>query len=785
MDSSRNHFLATPPLQHNPPADPPTYQDHLDRIGISGYADAVSLRPGETVHIKVSTRHTEFTAELVRITHGDANPRGPGIKESVIPNAADGAYKGRDQRLRRGSYASIDHADDLNPRGSFTLTAWIAPTTIPGSRLNPLAQRRSPAGTPRPQAIIAKWSDAPRAGYALAVTETGSVGLFIADAKGAVNLYDSGVAMEPYSPGVCSVESSDFNRPVMTGFTPWYFVAAVFDVEARTVTIHQLAQRGRPNPTTAVRTHPMLGGAVHANSRPLLIGAGWGEDQPAPSWLFNGKIARPAIFGRALDAAGIERVRQDGAGAAGALAAWAFEQHIGGHCVEDAVGGRHGQVHNNPTRAVTGPAWRLGSMDWKAAPRQFDAIHFHESDRGDAGWETNVSFRIPDDARSGMYAARLKAGGATYHAIFTVLPRRFGENRIAFIVPTFSYMAYSDAQYEKHWDGSGVIYSHWHRPHPGIRPHPSAATHEGAVPWTYDADSHITDWLEACGYGVDFVTDHDIHHDPSLLSHYRVLLTGTHPEYISGQMWTGFEDYLTNGGRLMYMGGNGFYWVTSLSADGRYTEVRRHDGSQPYQLPPAEYYHSTSGEFGGIWRFRGYAPQELVGVGFTAQGFAAIAGLATYCRPYTVLDDGRSPAGAWVFAGVDTSTAIGDFPSLIYPGGPAGLEIDRADYALGTPATTLVLASATGFGDEYQHTVEEVSSANAMQGGTLNHLVRADMTLRYYPNGGAVWSTGSIAWSGSLSYNDYENAVSRITRNVLDLFVSGAALPDAPVESSM
>ena len=39
------------------------------------------------------------------------------------------------------------------------------------------------------------------------------------------------------------------------------------------------------------------------------------------------------------------------------------------------------------------------------------------------------------------------------------------------------------------------------------------------------------------------------------------MLTGTHPEYYSARMLDAWEDYLAPGGRVMYMGGNGFYWV--------------------------------------------------------------------------------------------------------------------------------------------------------------------------------------------------------------------------------
>ncbi len=55
-------------------------------------------------------------------------------------------------------------------------------------------------------------------------------------------------------------------------------------------------------------------------------------------------------------------------------------------------------------------------------------------------------------------------------------------------------------------------------------------------------------------------------------------------------------------------------------------------------------------------------------------------------------------------------------------------------------------------------------------GGTENALVRADMVFYETTNGGAVWSTGSIAWAGSLSHDGYDNNVARITGNVLDRF---------------
>ena len=40
--------------------------------------------------------------------------------------------------------------------------------------------------------------------------------------------------------------------------------------------------------------------------------------------------------------------------------------------------------------------------------------------------------------------------------------------------------------------------------------------------------------------------------------------------------------------------------------------------------------------------------------------------------------------------------------------------------------------------------------------------------------GGAVFSSSSIAWAGSLSHNSYNNNVSKITGNVLKRFLDAA-----------
>jgi len=55
--------------------------------------------------------------------------------------------------------------------------------------------------------------------------------------------------------------------------------------------------------------------------------------------------------------------------------------------------------------------------------------------------------------------------------------------------------------------------------------------------------------------------------------------------------------------------------------------------------------------------------------------------------------------------------------------------------------------------------------------GDQNARVRADLVFFPTAGGGAVFSTGSIAYSCALTCNDYENNVSRLTLNVLQRFL--------------
>jgi N,N-dimethylformamidase len=240
-------------------------------------------------------------------------------------------------------------------------------------------------------------------------------------------------------------------------------------------------------------------------------------------------------------------------------------------------------------------------------------------------------------------------------------------------------------------------------------------------------------------------------------------MTSTHHEYWSKPMWDALDTFKKRGGRLIYMGANAWYWRIAYhpSAPG-VIEVRRAEGGiRAWAAEPGEYYHSFTGEYGGLWRRQGLPPQMMAGTGFSAQGF-------DICSYYRKQPDADNPRAAFIFDGVDEEI-IGDFGLI--GGGAAGLELDRADRLLGTPPNALVLASSEAHSPVYMVVCEEILiNAPGMCGGE-HPLVRADMVFYETPAGGAVFSTSSIAWAGSLSHNDYDNNVSRITGNVLRRFL--------------
>jgi N,N-dimethylformamidase len=317
--------------------------------------------------------------------------------------------------------------------------------------------------------------------------------------------------------------------------------------------------------------------------------------------------------------------------------------------------------------------------------------------------------------------------------------------------------------YDRHGDGSGVAIASAHRPLLNMRA--DHRYHVGA--WQLPADVQIVTWLAGQQVAFDVVTDEQLHAEGlGLLAPYRVVVTGTHPEYYSTAMLDAIDRWIDDGGRLVYSGANGFYWRIAFDTEQTgVIELRRGQaGSRAWESAPGECHLARTGELGGLWRHLGRPPQRLFGVGYAAQGFD-VSGWFERCP------DSHDPRAAFVFDGVDeqrfgTSGSIG--------GGAAGQELDRYDRALGTPHDALLLATSAGLSEGYLRCVEELGFNVPGTSAIVDPQARGDVVYFVRPSGGAVFATGSIAWAGALAS---DAAVSRITRNVIDRFADPTPLP--------
>lgn len=462
--------------------------------------------------------------------------------------------------------------------------------------------------------------------------------------------------------------------------------------------------------------------------------------------------------------------------------------------------GRNFRLVNIPTRAVPGMNWDGSALSPRENAQHYQAIHFHCDDLEDAQLPVIAEICLPQDLPSGSYAAHIAAEGLSLRLPFFVTPAK-ACRPVVFLASTMTYHAYANnriaiespfyeiselqslpviddihlgllqhpevggSHYDMHPDGHSIYLTTRRRPVLNMAP-------QTAI-WSYNADTHITEFLEDHAPGFDVLTDDRLHEDGiAALDGAQVLLTGSHPEYVTDQVWDALAAFTARGGRIIYLGGNGFYWRVAVPTGRPWLmEVRRAETGARYNEPgPGEEFLQTNGQRSGLYRRLGRPPQSLVGVGMCADGWDSAAG-------YQLTEDAHSPRAAFVFEGVD-GTVIGA-PCDLHTGA-AGQELDRADFALGTPRHALVLAQSGPHSADYVQAPEEVPFIHPGTAGDVSPQVRADMVFFETDGGGAVFSTGSIAWASTMQINGTLTDVGRVTRNVLRRFADPAPFAIPP-----
>lgn len=727
------------------------------------YADRMEYFPGDAVQLHVSaTRSQEVTITLVKPSaSGDTDTLDHACSEvDAVPAMTAVAEF---QRTHNGSFGIVEDVAMPQDAPALTMLAYVWPTR-PGEAVQPILSWR--AGS---------------SGLELGLDAAGHLtGTLTDDDRSSVVTGDQALAERQ-----------------------WYLVGASVEhgrLRVLQVPIGSSDPGDRAGDAAAVIEGPDVRFAERGT---LLIAArelvAAGDGQRRTTDAFDGKIDAPALLAEGVTLERLQAAELDAPEwQERAFAAWDFANGFDTDVfVSRSEHQPAGVLVNAPARGMTGRNWTGDSLDFRSTPEQYGAIHFHSDDLEDAAWRRTAVLQLPEDLPSGIYAARVVGEGVEDHTPLFVSrsPAKERGGDVLFLAPTFSYIAYANSRlaeeldytggvltdldiqkqfrdsqvyerrefgmslYDHHVDGSGSCYSTHLRPIPNMRWDFRSGLQ--SAPRHFAADITWPAWFDAEQIGYDVLSDHGLHRrGADALQGYRLLITASHPEYWSGRMLDAVEEYLDGGGSLAYVGGNGFYWVTSASADRPHlVEVRRgQQGIRTWEGQPGEGVSTQSGEPGGLWRLRGRAPNRLVGVGMAAQGWD------TSTPGFERTEASRDPRAADLFDGIDEDV-IGDFGLVL--GGAAGDEIDRADFGLGTPRHALVLARSQPHSKYYLAASEELQTPTPHINGTNNANVHADVTFFEHKGGGFVVSTSAITWTGSLAYRRFDNNVSRFMRNVV------------------
>jgi len=705
----------------------------MKSIPLIGYSDKISLRSEETISFKVSSNLKKpFKATLKRSISADPNPKGIGIiEEDASKYFKTASFKSREQTFNPGSYAISKKILKFSIKKDLKINVIIFPTL----------------SLSRKQTILS-FDD-----LELYIAENGRLTLNI------------------------NKEQISIKKPLL--FRSWYNVEVKISLSGK-VTISQklvsninknkLIIDGKFNVKKIFKSKITIGALVLKNRI---------------SNHYNGKIESPKII---VDGKTV------------------FDCDLSNNTSSSFVKSNIGPnllLINFPTRAVTSSKWDGSEMNWQHKPDHYAAIHFHDDDIYDFEWDTDFKFKIPNNMPSGIYVMRIEGEGYQDAIPFFVAPKiNKTKSKICILISTFTYSIYGNharvdykdswqnrikewnaypynpvnykeyglSTYNYHSDGAGICHASHRRPLFNLRP--GYITFCGSKsPCSglrhFQADSHLISWLHNKELDYEIVTDEQLHEDGyKAIKNYKTIITGTHPEYHTKKTLDALTDFRNNGGSLNYLGGNGFYWRIAIHKENKsILEIRRPEGGiRAWASEPGEAYNAFDGTYGGLWRRNGRAPQELVGIGFTAQG--NFYGHAYERKCFDSKFD-------WIFKGIK-DRKLGDFG--FSGNGAAGFELDHIDSHLTSIKDITLLAQSKASKDPEENFIL-VPESQLTHLSNIKHLpedeiLQADMVYFEVPGGGSVFSTGSITFCGSLPWNNFKNNISKLLENIIKRSIS-------------
>jgi len=754
--------------------------------GVHGYTDRKSVAAGEVVrfHISSDVPYTLSVCQLGSDTEGRTDDA---VLHTFEPSAP------RVHPIHPGSYVRVERGLD-QPLRALTLECWVQVWSL-GTR----------------QSVIGQFDLPGACGYGLFIDEDGRAVFHLGDggafrAEGQL----SGGALQPRR---------------------WHHVVATWDGSETVLWLDgEAVARGR------------FDGPLQPGRAPLRLGSS-GIDGLADAFL-EGDIVMPAIYSHALQADEVKARFADRGlhtpRGRTVLACWPLREERG-DVVADASGHqRTGRIVNHGTWMIVGPAFephRVNEFsddgyDPLTDPTRGHGLRLASDDLYDCRWPESHAFRMPADAKSGVYVGRvsflLDGRSAEYDITFIV---RRAANRapapVLVLCATNSWLAYAATPFAKNVASDPV----WPRRSAGLQnSHPEAPAfcsytyHRGGqptyqvglrMPWPnaspnalYDpADAGFSQWtrlerrlhvwLDRCGYEYDVASDLDLHRDPGLLKAYGTVFINGHSEYWSQPACDGLDDYLSNGGTAIVLSGNTMYLRVSYDEECTVMEQRKvrgpgdEDGAESVELrPPAgpygEQYHSQDWARGGQFRQAGRSCADLIGLESAGWAFADGDDFGVYhaTQPGHFLFTQPHPLG------LEEGSTFGHAPGGCLPRA-IGHEWDLSVATLRRMTRTLPAGERL---PEPHRGIQVIAEGRRQRPGRLDAYLdyysqptdslgglSAEMIYWERPQGGRVFNAGAVGASWVLGADP---SFEGLLRNVLHHFgvrpATGADLADQP-----
>ena len=760
------------------------------------YTSDTTVRPGDTVDVMVSTigNTDPFSARLVKVINGDdLSTYYKHFKVNPVKSDVDGKYDGTTQPLNLGSYINIAETKKLDKLADFSIGAWIFPTFDPSEYTAPDLENIDPFSPPtlsiakdvKVQTVLSRFDTVSNIGWAIQINEKFHLEFVVGDGSGELQR----VTM----------------KDKLTEWD-WTYLAVSYNSESGQVSLYAFEKPYSPGDQFTARTLKATGniktiphqGALRIAAKRGGPGA-LAAKLEKPADVFTGRIQDVRIAKSTLNQQQLSNLSNEVADKSVAkqlVANFDFGQGIKTKNITDISSNKLvGELVNIAERGVRGRYWKGNTTRWTDDPSQYDAITFYPDDLYDAEWKPSFSYKIPANLPSGIYAFELTQGDfSDYATFFVAAPKHKPGAKLAILLSDYNYLAYSNVSitvtaaknypghsiserdkqfflenlayatggvYNMHIDGQYYMYGSRLRPDLGLKP-------SGNIMYNFVEDTHITAFLEHNGIKYDILTESLLAKDGSdLLNQYTAVISATHPEYTPTSVLDGIKDFTANGGRFIYMAGNGYFWaVEENPAFPGVMESRNFNAIGERYL--------TTGSRGGLMVEAARNTGPVFGLEMAAMIFNGSS-------PYKKMEDAKNPRASWIFEGTSEGDIFGEYGPDRVKGGAAGFEIDRFVAGNGAPRHLLRLANS----EPLLPKVEDVK------------LSQLPLTISYHPssgdmwadsdvvyfetaNGGAVFAAGSNVWISAALHNNFKNDIATITLNVINRFLDPKPFPAVP-----